>query len=371
MVTVVGISTEHWVKAPVANTLKVEVALRFSTGKLIVPPVPATGSPTGLSSASFCNWQLIPVCEEAMVILELPSTQILGTLATGVRFNGSALMVTITVDVAVHPKPSVTVRVYVPAFTAAADAVTTTYATSPDGVTWTSNTLPAARGQAQGVWDGTYFQQFGGENSSATETATSYYTTGSGWTAGTNIPSAYNALGGAWAVGGTVAINNFFAAGTWYRTGVGAWTVGTSAPNKSGRSGFGSGQTAGPNDRSVAYGYVAPNSSTASDFAVFSQSSANGAWSTFIDSAAYAAQRPNMAWANGFLFTYGGDNNSFVMFTSCYRTTGSSWTVQNSLPVGVGNWAGSGGVGNDIYVWGGANSSGTPRTQTVYKATQN
>ena len=44
-------------------------------------------------------------------MLELPSTQILGTLATGVRFNGSALMVTITVDVAVHPKPSVTVSV--------------------------------------------------------------------------------------------------------------------------------------------------------------------------------------------------------------------------------------------------------------------
>ena len=56
IVTVVGISTEHWVKAPVANTLKVEVALRFSTGKLIVPPVPATGSPTGLSSASLRNW---------------------------------------------------------------------------------------------------------------------------------------------------------------------------------------------------------------------------------------------------------------------------------------------------------------------------
>jgi len=242
---------------------------------------------------------------------------------------------------------------------------------STDGVTWTSNALPAARGQAQGVWDGTYFQQFGGESSAGVETATTYYTTGSGWTAGTNIPSAYNALGGAWAVGGTVAINNFFGTQTWYRTGTGAWTVGTSAPNKAGRSGFGSGQTAGPNDRSVAYGYVGPNSSTASDFAVFSQSSANGAWSTFIDSAAYAAQRPNMAWANGFLFTYGGDNNSFVMFTSCYRTTGSSWSVQNSLPVGVGNWAGSGGIGNDIYVWGGANSSGTPRTQTVYKATQN
>ena len=62
-------------------------------------------------------------------MLELPSTQILGTLATGVRFNGSALMVTITVDVAVHPKPSVTVRVYVPAFTAAADAVTVGFIT--------------------------------------------------------------------------------------------------------------------------------------------------------------------------------------------------------------------------------------------------
>ena len=59
-----------------------------------------------------------------MVIDEFPFIQTLGILATGVRLSGNALMVTITVDVAEHPNPSVTVREYVPAFTAAADAVT-------------------------------------------------------------------------------------------------------------------------------------------------------------------------------------------------------------------------------------------------------
>ena len=44
-------------------------------------------------------------------MVELPSTQTLGTLATGVRLSGSALIVTVTFAVVEHPHPSVTVRV--------------------------------------------------------------------------------------------------------------------------------------------------------------------------------------------------------------------------------------------------------------------
>jgi hypothetical protein len=50
-----------------------------------------------------------------MVIEELPSTHTEPTEATGVLSNGNALMVTGTFAEAEHPKPSVTVRVYVPA----------------------------------------------------------------------------------------------------------------------------------------------------------------------------------------------------------------------------------------------------------------
>ncbi|MBA7581400.1 hypothetical protein ES708_23303 [subsurface metagenome] len=40
----------------VAYTLKVVVDVKFPVGKLINPPVPATGPPTLLSSKSSLNW---------------------------------------------------------------------------------------------------------------------------------------------------------------------------------------------------------------------------------------------------------------------------------------------------------------------------
>ena len=47
---------EQVVEAMVANTLKVVVENRLPVGKLMVPPVPATGVPTLTLPELFLNW---------------------------------------------------------------------------------------------------------------------------------------------------------------------------------------------------------------------------------------------------------------------------------------------------------------------------
>ena len=47
---------EQLVEAMVANTLKVVVVERLPVGRLIVPPVPATGEPTLTLPVLFLNW---------------------------------------------------------------------------------------------------------------------------------------------------------------------------------------------------------------------------------------------------------------------------------------------------------------------------
>jgi len=56
IVTVPVICKLHVVVASVANTLKVVVLLKFPVGRLIVPPVPATGLPTLVLPELFLNW---------------------------------------------------------------------------------------------------------------------------------------------------------------------------------------------------------------------------------------------------------------------------------------------------------------------------
>ena len=41
---------------PVAKILNVVVVVKFPVGRIIVAPVPGTGTPTEESSASFLNW---------------------------------------------------------------------------------------------------------------------------------------------------------------------------------------------------------------------------------------------------------------------------------------------------------------------------
>ena len=59
-ITVMVIVPVNWaeqlVATMVANTLKVVVELRLPVGKLMVPPVPATGVPTLTLPELFLNW---------------------------------------------------------------------------------------------------------------------------------------------------------------------------------------------------------------------------------------------------------------------------------------------------------------------------
>ena len=246
---------------------------------------------------------------------------------------------------------------------------------STDGATWSSiSALPAARWALPGAYDGTYFQVFSGYNSSNVDQTTSYYNNGSSWATGTALPFANQGAGAAWSIGSAVGTNGYWAgapeARVYYRTGTGAWSTGTDAPLNVGAGftpdGFSFGAATNRTDRSVAYGTAPHNPSGFSYAQFYSSSNIAGAWSSFGPAATNLTSfRSQSAYANGFLFGWGGDAPTNAVM----RSDGSTISSQTVYPVNI-TQAGSGAIGNDIYGFTGGSTT-TTAIQTVYRATQN
>lgn len=242
---------------------------------------------------------------------------------------------------------------------------------STNGSSWSSiGDLPAARWNTSGAFDGTYYQQFVGLDSGNTPTSNSYFNNGSSWSTGTALTWPGEA-GRAWSIGSSVGVNAYWSGAsetnTYYRTGTGAWTQGASLATSATLDGFIVGAATNRNDRSVAYGFIPQQSGAGAAGRAYSNSSISGAWSTYgptVNSITW--NRPNIGYVNTYLFLGGGEFNTTVV-----RGDGSTWSSQTALPASVSNWAGSGGLGNDWYVWGGNVTNGSTFSQAVYKATQN
>jgi len=246
---------------------------------------------------------------------------------------------------------------------------------STDGATWSSiSNLPAERWGLPGAYDGTYFQVFGGYNSANAEQTTTYYNNGSSWATGTALPFSLQGAGAAWSIGSAVGVNGYWAGApevrVYYRTGTGAWTQGTDAPTNVGTGftpdGFSFGTATNRTDRSVAYGTAPHNPSGSASAQFYSSSNIAGAWSAFGPAAtSLTTFRSQSAYANGFLFGWGGDQPTNAVM----RSDGSTISSQNVYPVNI-TQAGSGTIGNDIYGFTGGSTT-TTAIQTVYRATQN
>lgn len=248
---------------------------------------------------------------------------------------------------------------------------------STDGATWSSiGSLPAARWSFSGAYDGTQFQVMGGYDSSNAEQSTTYFNNGSSWSTGTALPLTGTG-NSAWAIGSSVGVNAYWSGGNstlesrvYYRTGTGTWTQGTNAPANVGSGfnpdGFSFGTATNRSDRSVAYGTAPHNPSGLSNAQFYSSSNIAGGWSAFGPSASsLTGFRSQSAYANGFLFGWGGD----VPTNAVMRSDGSTISSQNVYPVNI-TQAGSGAIGNNIYGFTGGSTT-TTAIQTVYRATQN
>jgi trimeric autotransporter adhesin len=224
-----------------------------------------------------------------------------------------------------------------------------------NGSSYTNYNFPVEVWRGMAGWDGTYVQHSGGFDTANNGQTWNYYATGAtgtSWTAGTSLPNTTEATFGG-AIGNAIIVfDRNSPTKLYYRTGVGAWSNGSTYPGTPSNTYGTATQTRGnyftmDNATNVLYELTSPTGGFTARTALPNM---NGSMGTM---GAQNYGSVNVVW-------YLAGNNAPPLSAS-YRWNSSSntWATQTATPTNLMTASASGIIGSTLYGFVGATSPGT------------